>query len=558
MKNKIINTSLVCGLLLTSMPVSAMTKDETVYSKLNIDGSVNSITVNEHLINDEKIDTISDLTNLTELINNNGSEDLKLSDNKLTIKSNGKDIYYQGKSKEELPIGVSIKYELDGKDIVLKDLLGKSGKVKMIINYTNNDAHLVNGSTLYTPFVVVTTLSLDSKNNSNITVSSGKVVSTGTKDMIAAISTPGLSDSLGITKIDVLNKVEITFDTTNYESSSLYIVATPKVLEDSDLDVFNKLDSLYSKVNELTKSSSKIEDGAKELATGAVKISDSSKLISTNLNSLSTYIADAKDGSIKLDNGINTILNTIIEKSSSLNNPDDANKLAQIQNLIKTNNTAITKLNVSQESLNFAYTYYHLDKVNIEDLTNEQLKTVKLQYESNASLIALLEGNNTALASCLTTLIETSTNVNNTLSTLVAALTELSKGSNELVNGLTSISEGSNLLASKTNEFVAGTTQLSEGANTLSEGVKSFNEQGINKIGNFINNDLANYQDKVESLIKLSNDYNTFTMKTDDMEGTTKFIMSVDKVNADSTKTSVKEIKTESKSLWQKIKDLFK
>ena len=54
--------------------------------------------------------------------------------------SNGSDIYYQGKSNEELPVSVKVTYYLDGKQISPDDLLGKSGKVKIRYDYTNNSS----------------------------------------------------------------------------------------------------------------------------------------------------------------------------------------------------------------------------------------------------------------------------------------------------------------------------------------------------------------------------------------------------------------------------------
>ena len=52
---KILASSLVLTLALTPISTLALSKEETVYAKLNSDGSVKSILVNEHLINNEKL-----------------------------------------------------------------------------------------------------------------------------------------------------------------------------------------------------------------------------------------------------------------------------------------------------------------------------------------------------------------------------------------------------------------------------------------------------------------------------------------------------------------------
>lgn len=60
-----------------------------------------------------------------------------------------------------------------------------------------------------------------------------------------------------------MNDVAINMETTKFELPSIYSVITPKVIESSDLEVFNKLDSLYSSMDLLKSSMDTIEEGAK-------------------------------------------------------------------------------------------------------------------------------------------------------------------------------------------------------------------------------------------------------------------------------------------------------
>lgn len=164
MKYKIIS-KITAGILLGSMlvyttPVLALTKEETVYTKIDVQGEVYHTIVNNHLINEEKENTIYDLSDLLNIKNVNGNEELKQEGNQLIWKANGNDIYYQGETQKELPIECKTTYELDGKEISAKDLNGKSGKVKITVTYRNKEEHTVkiNGENqkLYTPFVVIT------------------------------------------------------------------------------------------------------------------------------------------------------------------------------------------------------------------------------------------------------------------------------------------------------------------------------------------------------------------------------------------------------------------
>ena len=79
----------------------------------------------------------NDRTNLKDIVNVNGDERFDLIDNSLTWSSKGEDIFYKGTSTKSLPIKTTIKYYLDGKEYTSKELTGKSGKIKIVIEYEN-------------------------------------------------------------------------------------------------------------------------------------------------------------------------------------------------------------------------------------------------------------------------------------------------------------------------------------------------------------------------------------------------------------------------------------
>ena len=68
------------------------------------------------------------------------------------------DVFYKGTSTKDLPVGVSVSYQLDGADISAEDLAGKSGKVTIRFDYTNNQYEMldVDGkqTKIYVPFVM--------------------------------------------------------------------------------------------------------------------------------------------------------------------------------------------------------------------------------------------------------------------------------------------------------------------------------------------------------------------------------------------------------------------
>ena len=96
---RIIKKVIVCTLILSGLfqttGVYALTKDESVYVKLNENGDVQSTSITEHL-NDYSGNIINDKTSLNNIKNINGSEKFNLEGNDLIWETKGNDIFYQG------------------------------------------------------------------------------------------------------------------------------------------------------------------------------------------------------------------------------------------------------------------------------------------------------------------------------------------------------------------------------------------------------------------------------------------------------------------------------
>ena len=293
--SKLVTWSLVLSLTFEATPVWALSKDETIYAKLNSDGRTNSVTVSEHL-NDNGSMEIVDRSHLNNIKNINGDETYTKDGDKLVWEAKGNDIYYEGNTSENLPIEMNVKYYLNDEEMSVNDMLGKAGKVRIVLNYKNNKVNYVpvNGKieTLYTPFVVATTSLLSNTDNKNIKVTNGRVIDNGVTSVIVAISSPGLYESLNIEKLKDLDKVEISYDTEYFELNSIYSVATSKILEDNDLDILNNVKDLYSSIgllqdnmDKLVDASSKLKDGSSMIANGTNELYNATnKITSTYFN----------------------------------------------------------------------------------------------------------------------------------------------------------------------------------------------------------------------------------------------------------------------------------
>jgi len=232
---------------------------------------------------------------------------------KTIVKTKDREEVKQEETEKDLPIETKISYELDGKDIKPEDLTGKSGKVKIKIEYKNKSSKsvIINGrrETLYTPFMVALGTVINNKNNKNIKVSKAvRIVENGEKTIVVGVVFPGLEESLNLggrlAKVDVPDSIEITMDSKDFEMSNIITYATPKVLTE-DID-WSKLDELFNKVNELQSGIDKIEDGAKELNKGTRDLDNGAK--------------DLKKGTSKVYEGSKEIKKQVLKSVKAMEN----------------------------------------------------------------------------------------------------------------------------------------------------------------------------------------------------------------------------------------------
>ena len=591
--NKLMCLGVIFGLTFQAVPIWALEKDETIYAKLDNDGKPNQVIVSEHLKGtDEKA---YDKTKLENIQNINGDEKYTLDNGKLTWESNGKDIYYQGVTKEELPVTLNITYYLNGEKMNVSDMLGKKGTVKMVLKYTNNDSHSININgryeTLYTPFVVATTTIIPNTSNKNIDVTNGKVVNNGTSSVIVALTTPGLYESLKMDKLQNMDTAVITYDTDSFELSSIYAVATPKLLDSSDLKVFDQFDGIYSSINTLVNSSNQIKNGSGTLLQGANKLQEGVQKIKDGINS--AYLGS---------NEIKTQVSNAIDALNNDNSPAiDNETLAYIKNQAKQG--AIQKVELSftdeykaqiaqmalQELQNNS-TYQQLkgaiaqyEEAGIQQLIgacqtiteeNQEMCMAKAnditQYKAYVQSVTLME--ETAKATAVSTAEKTAKQtagtvaeeVSGSVATQVAtsakktATEKTATSLNQLLGGLTQLTSGLNELNLGMDSLNTGTGDLKTGIATLDSGIQQFNSQGISKINELVNGDVKSIEQRVKALAKLSANYTTFDENGENTAGTSKIIMIVDGISKPKEVIQkIDIISDENKSLWDKIKGLF-
>ena len=567
-KMKKINLAVLTVAMLSPLCVFANTKNETVYSKIDENGNIISTTVNEQIKNNKKLDTIEDYTELEDILNISSNDEITKLNKNISINAFGKDVFYQGTSKKSLPIGINIKYYLDGKEESLDNILGKSGKIKIIIDFTNNEKHnaLVNGKqeTMYTPFLVTMGTMLDS-NVTNIKINNGKVVASGNKNMVVGISSPYLNRSLNINELSTLNTLTLSYETDNFKLPTMYFVATNKLLSDADLSVFNKLDGLNSKVDELQTNMNKIDNGASDLSKGINKLKNS---LLSSITNLKNNDEDALDENTLV--GIRTQTMQTVQNTFTNDYKKKLSESAWIkveENLKNSNDTYVTDLATktvskillyylgSEEALNnymlcvsgnmesciyLAQNNYDIDKINAFALTLKQEITSLTTNTTNY----IAENVSKSVASTVAeeTAISTAESIVNTL-----APTLSNQVKNESIKSFTS----------SLNTLYTNIDYIDSNMNTLSTGITTFNKEGIEEISALVNGPIASSKARVEALSKLADNYTSYASKSTSINDETKFIIVLDGKEKQEEKTNITEESSKT-NLWTRIKNLFK
>ena len=493
-------------------------KDETVYVLANADGSVKKIIVSDWIKNNGG-KTVSDKTELSDIKNVKGDESYVMdTDNMREWNADGKDIYYQGTISKALPVDLKVSYELDGKPVSAESLAGKSGKVTIRFDYTNNQYKNVSidgkNTKIYVPFVMLTGLLLDNDIFTNVEISNGKIINDGDRIIAVGFALPGMQENLNLSrdKVDIPDFVEITADVNNFALSNTLTVAANSIISDLDVSKLDSADDLQASLTELSSAMSKLLDGSSELygglselllksnelisgvdklANGASALSDGAAALSAGLSELvsnnDTLNAGAKQVfdtllsavSQKLkDNGITvdtlTVENYKTVIGGLLENPTDSQKAELI-------NIADAALNAKLSAIGVPQNCYGAVKV----LLATKLSSGETQESAMAEIAAMLQNisdpqNAAAIGAAVATAESENGKqiinafclnlANQTLEPTVKEAVAQLDSYNEFYKGVLAYTAGAKQAYDGSTELKNGAKELSDGANALKSG----------------------------------------------------------------------------------------
>lgn len=364
--------------------------------------------------------------------------------------------------EKKTPIELSVSYWLNGEKISAEELAGKSGKVTVRYEFSNNE--LVNG--YYVPYAVVSGIVLNNEHFSNVEAKNAKIVNDGDRTVVTGVTMPGLQEDLGISKaqVEIPNYIEFTADTTDFAMGMTVSVATNEVFQNIDASSLDSVSALESQLNQMSDAMGKLVDGSSELTAGLDTLYKKASTLPDGVATLAAGANQLSLGAAKLDAGIDSLS----------------------QNLAYLDNKG-TELLAGAEQLSAIFA--------------QMPEQYRAAYEQFYAGLKQYTGG---------------------VSQMHAAVSgEMKEGSAELAGGAKQLAGGLDTLNESAPTLVDGIAQLRDGSAKLSAGVEQFDTEAVQKLVNFYNGDVKSLVARIQEIARVAKNNSTSTkyiFRTDEIK----------------------------------------
>ena len=391
---------------------------------------------------------------------------------------------------EKLPFEEKVSYYLDGTEVTAAELVGKSGRVKIVYRYDATATY--QGKKV--PFVAMTGVSLDSKKFSNVRVTNGKVVSEGENYLIVGYGMPGLSEDLGVELLP--DEFIVEADATDFALGATYTVLANDLIAEVDTTKLNDVDGLIGAVNRLADGMEQLASGGNKLSEGLEKLLGGAKELYSGATALATGVNAAATGADELASGLETL--------SGHNAELVAGAAAVFNSLI---NTANKTLN-SDAALTGAIAMYG-ESFGLSLPIELTINNYSDELDKLVAFVTFLHGDISELTALRDSL-DGYASFYYGLIGYTDGVTAAANGTGELASGLDTINAKIPTLVSGLGSLVDGATELYQGSVALKDGLTTFKTTGIDKLVVIANGDLANLTLNVRRTVAAAAAYRNF------------------------------------------------
>jgi len=204
---------------------------------------------------------------------------------------------------------------------------------------------------------------------------------------------------------------------------------------------------------------------------------------------------------------------------------DEQMETEQVKNIIKTKTDSKMAENDIQ-SLIEQNTELQVQKAISENMAGEEVQSKLAAASEGAKSVISLKASLDSYNTFYLGLIDYTAGVAQAAkgaSELKGGAKELQNGTNILYNGICSLYNGILTMKNGAPALIDGITQLKDGAMQLSDGLSQFNEEGIQKLINTVD-DAKTLIDRLKATITVSKNYKSFAGISDTADGNVKFV----------------------------------
>jgi putative membrane protein len=589
-------------------------KNETVYVVLDESGKM----VDERVVNSFHGDIKEDIIDYGEYssLRNMKSENRpEISGNQIKwSKESAEDgsLYFEGITSKELPVNIDIQYFLNGEKKNVHDIVGKDGKVKILIKVINNlkinqttdyknfyNKLISKEEEYYVPLLVQISYPADLTIFSDISAEDGINVVTGETMSLNFAAFP-------------YPDAEISFEMKgrNIEINPITFTVIPKLPEIPDFDmeediteILDGIVEIRKGIDELRKGSTSIADGGKELdskseefldgghelVSGLEELQEHSLAINSGLDASIEGLGELKEGTVSIiaglkqtNRGMESINNSAKDIVGGIGELKiGSEKLKDASGQVSDGLAKLHEINSGIDS--------RAKRLVAENLPGSELYNLGMAILTQSEILSLLTPGSDEVYYGLQELDQGIGALKDNLSEgfipgiqgITEATGQLAVGSQQLLEGMEEYNTGQTELKNGIEKYFDGVKKASEGIKALndggikmfsgfkelvsyqeeiSEGLDSLKTKGISKMEKGLVeavHEIRQGKSKKDNMIELADNYRSFMDNNNNKNSNVQFVMQTKKVKLEKLIEIEKEGKKDKEGFWYRFKKLF-
>ena len=366
-------------------------------------------------------------------------------------------------------------------------------------------------------------------------------------------------------------------------------------LESGVNDLSSGAAQLNAGLSQINTNSEELKNGAKSLVEGANQLATDLNSLSNSVTALSNGATGVSEGATQAEDDVDKVLEVYesvasnlvtisasldgqISALNSLSLSEDAteaqkqaaqeelNTLNPLKGNIDECLAKLNSVNEQKENLNQSMETYAFDAATLDSGINQTLTQAQAAAKALSTGATNLQQGIKAYTDGVVSCTDGAKKLNDGLIALEGQLPALSEGLNKLTDGADSLAAGTDELAKGAGELVTGSSTLADGAmqladgtgrlndgsielkdgvirlsdgvyelldgsGRLKEGVEEYRTEGIDKITDFVNNNIEKYYDRLCAVRDYADEYTSFAGSGNDTDSSVKFIIRTDAVN---------------------------